>query len=103
MHFVVNPFRPFTDTLRGLSNSIDEIETSARLQVSSLVSNPNLIGETKMEQIAEGHARIEEYARGLQLPIAFVCIEQRWAAELGANHFVQPVLLLKRHFVMAWE
>lgn len=103
MHFVVNPFRPFTDTLRGLSNSIDEIEASAKLQVSSLVSNPNLIGETKMEQITEGHARIEAYARALQLPIAFVCIEQRWAAELGANHFAQPVLLLKRHFVMAWE
>jgi hypothetical protein len=103
MHFVVNPFRPFTNTLQGLSDSIGEIEASARLQVSGLVSNPNLIGETTIKQITGGHARIEAFARALHLPIAFVCIEQRWAAELGTNHFAQPVLLLERHFVMAWE
>jgi hypothetical protein len=103
MHFVVNPFRPFTDTREGLAGSIAEIEASARLQVTSLVSNPNLIAETTMLQITEGHARVEALARGLDLPIAFVCVEQRWADKLGVNHFSQPVLLLKRHFVMAWE
>jgi len=33
MHFVVNPFRPFTNTLDGLASSIEEIQASARLQV----------------------------------------------------------------------
>lgn len=103
MHFVVNPYRPFTDTAAGLKDSIAEIEASARLQVSSLVSNPNLIGETTVEHIVQGHARIEQFAQELGLPIAFVCVERCWEDALGANHFAQPVLTLERFFVMSWE
>ncbi len=104
MHFVVNPFRPFTGTLDGLRSSIEEIEASARLKVSSLVSNPNLIGETTLEHILQGHAAIERCARELDLPIAFVCVERRWldALEAGAA-FSQPVLPMDRNFVMSWE
>jgi hypothetical protein len=104
MHFVVNPYRPFTDTLDGLRGSIAEIEVSARLKVSSLVSNPNLIGETTLEQIIQGHARIEGFARALGLPIAFACVERRWIEALAADTgFSQPVLVVDRHFVMSWE
>lgn len=103
MHFVVNPYRPFTDTLAGLAASIAEIEQSARLQVTSLVSNPNLIGETTAERILHGHALIEQFAHELNLPVAFVCLERRWLAELGTNHFAQPVLPLERYFVPPWE
>lgn len=104
MHFVVNPYRPFTDTLDGLRGSIAEIEASSRLKVSSLVSNPNLIGETTLEQIIHGHARIEGFARALGLPIAFVCVERQWIEALAAGPgFSQPVLVVDRHFVMSWE
>ena len=103
MYFVINPFRPFTDTVEGVSRSIAEIEAGARLQVHSLVSNPNLIGETTMDHIIEGHATIERFAQALGLPIAFVCIERKWSSALGSNHFAQPVLVLDRHFVMSWE
>jgi hypothetical protein len=103
MYFVVNPYRPFTSTPEGLANSIAEIEASARLKVSSLVSNPNLIGETAARAIIDGHAQIEAFARDLGLPIAFVCMERHWLKALGTNHFAQPVLALDRHFVMSWE
>jgi hypothetical protein len=103
MHFVVNPYRPFTSTLEGLASSISEIEAGARLQVTSLVSNPNLIGETTMDSIVEGHARIEGFARALGLPIAFVCVERRWTKALAAVHFLQPIQVLDRYFVMSWE
>jgi hypothetical protein len=103
MHFVTNPYRPFTSTLAGLRQSIAEIEASSRLQVTSLVSNPNLIGETRPEQIAEGHTRIEAFAHALGLPLAFVCVERRWAEQFAGNHFAQPVLVLDRFFVQSWE
>lgn len=103
MHFVTNPYRPFTSTLAGLRQSIAEIEASARLQVSSLVSNPNLIGETTPEQITQGHARIEAFAKELGLPVAFICVERRWAEPFAGNHFAQPVLVLDRFFVQSWE
>lgn len=118
MHFVVNPFRPFTDTLDGLARSITEIEQSARLKVSSLVSNPNLMRETSAEVIVSGHAMIEGFARELGLSIAFVCVERRWASRFGSDGtsgrpsaedgpkrhaFAQPILVLDRFFVMSWE
>ena len=111
MHFVVNPYRPFTDTVGGLSSSIAEIEASARLKVSSLVSNPNLIGETTIEHVRHGHAKIERFAQALGLPIAFVCVERQWLDTLAPDSsgeppgelFSRPVLILDRHFVMSWE
>jgi hypothetical protein len=111
MHFVVNPFRPFTDTLDGLSASIAEIEASSRLRVTSLVSNPNLMGETTAETIIEGHAEVESFAESLGLPIAFVCVERRWNTESVAygqvgpllSHLSLPVLVLDRYFAMPWE
>ncbi len=111
MHFVVNPFRPFTDTLDGLASSIAEIEASSRLQVTSLVSNPNLMGETRADIILDGHAVIEGFAGALGLPIAFVCVERRWATQLGAQgqmssilpDLTHPVLVLDRYFAMPWE
>jgi hypothetical protein len=103
MHFVVNPYRPFTGTAEGLARSIDEIEASSRLRVTSLVSNPNIMGETSPEQILNGQARIEDFAQRVGLPIAFVCIERRWATELGPDPFGLPTLTLKRYFAMPWE
>lgn len=103
MLFVVNPYRPFTDTLQGLTDSIAEIEASARLEVTGLVSNPNLIGETSIEGIINGHAKLEGFAQALGLPIDFVCIERRWTDELESNLFKQPILTLDRAFMMPWE
>jgi len=103
MHFVVNPYRPFTNSLEGLARSIAEIEASARLQVTGLVSNPNLKGETTVELIVEGNAQIEEFARGLGLPIAMVCIDRAFADGFGSNHFAQPVMVLDRFLVQPWE
>lgn len=103
MHFVVNPYRPFTDTIEGLASSIAEIEAGARLKVTSLVSNPNLMGETTIEHIVEGHAKIEGFGQALGLPIAFVCIEHRWIDKLDTHRFAQPTLPLERLFIMSWE
>jgi hypothetical protein len=118
MHFVVNPFRPFTDTVEGLARSITEIEQSARLEVSSLVSNPNLMHETSADVIVRGHATIEAFARELGLSIAFVCLERCWAKGFESDGatgrpsavrgperhaFAQPILVLDRFFVMSWE
>lgn len=103
MHFVVNPYRPFTDSEEGVRSSIAEIEASARLQVTSLVSNPNLMGETNTEKVLAGHDRIVQIAAAMGLPLAFVCVEKERAAELGAHHFAQPLLVLDRFFVQPWE
>jgi hypothetical protein len=129
MHFVVNPYRPFTGTGEEVARSIAEIESSSRLKVTSLVSNPNLMGETTPEEIQKGHHAVEAFAHELDLPIAFVCVDCRWwrpERDREAGHrvagasgteapiarseptfdpssFVRPVLPLERCFVLPWE
>lgn len=103
MHFVVNPYRPFTSTAHQVASSIGEIATSARLEVTSLVSNPNLMGETTAEHIGRGHGLVEGFAEELGLPIAFVCVERRWMSQIGLDRFAQPILPLERFFVQPWE
>ncbi len=103
MHFVVNPFRPFTDTRQGLAGAIAEIEESARLRVTSVVSNPNLIGETTAREILDGHEMIRSFAQELGLPIAFVCIARQWATRLSQDDFGESLLILDRYFVQPWE
>jgi hypothetical protein len=103
MHFVVNPYRPFTSTVAGLSSSIAEIEESSRLKVTSLVSNPNLIGETTAEYIVQGHAQVQDLAAEMSLPIAFICVERRCLGKIDSDSFSQPVLVLERNFVQPWE
>ncbi len=103
MHFVVNPFRPFTSTLPALERSIAEIEASARLRITSLVSNPNLMQATNAEQILNGHRQVEQFARDLKLPLAMVCLMREWQGKLGAGVFSQPTLLLDRFMTHPWE
>jgi hypothetical protein len=103
MHFVANPYRPFTDSIAGIARSIAEIEASSRLRVTSIVSNPNLMGETTAAQIVAGHREIERSAQQLDLPIAFLCVERRWAGFLGSDHLSLPMLVLDRLMVPPWE
>lgn len=103
MYFVVNPFRPFTSTAAGVAASIAEIEASSRLRVTCLVSNPNLIGETTLSGILDGHAQLSDFARQLKLPIAFVCIERSWAGRIETAALSQPILTMDRFFIQPWE
>lgn len=103
MNFVVNPYRPFTDCTEGIAQAVAEIQGTARLQVTALVSNPNLIQETTLDKIVAGHRVVEEAAEALKLPVAFVSLRIDLAARVAANSFRQPVIPLRRFFVLPWE
>lgn len=103
MNFAVNPHRPFTDSVAGIARAVAEIQSTSRLRVTALVSNPNLIRETTLDMVVAGHRLIEEAAEALGLPVAFVSLRTDLAAQAAANTFRQPVMSLQRFFVMPWE
>jgi len=103
MNFVVNPYRPFTDSVEGIVQAVAEIQGTSRLKVTTLVSNPNLILETTVDMVVTGHRLVEEAAEALGLPVAFVSLRADLAAQLTSDTFRQPTLSLKRFFVMPWE
>jgi hypothetical protein len=103
MNFVVNPFRPQSATPEAVRSSIVEIERSSRLQVSALVSNPNLMGETDWQTVKVGHTVVTETARLTGLPIAFLALERSMADRLPEEWLTYEVLPLRRYFRLPWE
>ncbi len=103
MNFVVNPYRPFTDFVEGIARAVAEIQSTSRLRVTALASNPNLMRETTVDMVVTGHRLVEKAAEALGLPVAFVSLRADLAAQVIANTFRQPVMSLRRFFVMPWE
>ncbi len=103
MYVVVNPYRPFNATVERMAQTVQGMEESTRLKAGALVSNPNLIAETTLKTVDEGHRIVEQASRQLELPIAFLCIEERLVEKGVEERYTQPVLPLIRHFRPPWE
>lgn len=103
LYLVVNPFRPATATTTGIAEAAAGIERTARLPISGLVSNPNLVHETTLQHVVEGHATVVQAARTLGLPIVFLCVE---ASLLHTGELLTDrveVLPLERHLALPWQ
>ena len=100
--FVVNPFRPFTGTVEAIRQSLSAVEATARVKMTALVSNPNIMAQTTLHEVTSGHALVRLAAGELGLPIALMCIHEgapylsdRW--EDGT-----PILPLHRYMELDW-
>ncbi|ABI68709.1 hypothetical protein [Syntrophomonas wolfei] len=79
---VLNPYRPFSSDLDGVSQVKQLIELAARVRITGIISNPNLVEETNLKTIIEGHRQVQEFAAFLQLPVKFLCVEERFWDQL---------------------
>jgi hypothetical protein len=100
VHLVVNPFRPFMDTVDGIRAAVGEIEASARVHVSDLVSNPNLMSQSSPESFARGHRLVQAAGRALGLPIAFAVVSQRLSKTMDHCQLDVDLLVIQRFFPM---
>jgi hypothetical protein len=100
MFFVVNPFRPFMDSVHAIARAIQEVETSARLSVSALVSNPNLMAQSSLAVFQEGHAIVRAASRDLNLPIAFAAADESLYAQVLERFSDIDLLPICRFFRM---
>lgn len=98
--FVVNPYRPFMDSVPGIRDAIHEIEASAKVAVSHLISNPNLMSESTLELFHQGHTLVQEASQALDLPIAFAVAGARLAGQLNREEKGIQLLTIERFFLM---
>ncbi len=61
---VVNPLRPQTSTVSGCITMRNEIEKAARLTITGLIGNANLIDETSAEDIYSGYEFVQYRVAG---------------------------------------
>ena len=63
LYYVVNPYRPFSNTVERVMEMMERIQRRARLQVTGLVNNANLGEETGAEELLEGRTLLEKVSR----------------------------------------
>jgi len=100
---VVNPFRPFTDSLDGCLKIRQEIEAAAKLTVTGLVGNANLIDDTAPSDIQEGYDFVKRLSAESGLPLVFITAATDLIPRIDTDRFACPVLPINRQLVPPWR
>lgn len=100
---VVNPFRPFTDTVAGCLNVRDKIESASKISVTGIIGNANLMDETSVEDVYKGYDFASEVSNQSGLPLVFISVAFDLLSKIDSRRFGCPVLTIKRQLVPPWK
>jgi hypothetical protein len=99
---VVNPLRPFTNTIDGCLKIRDEIERAAKLTIGGIIGNANLIDDTSIEEINSGYDFVLALSEQSGLPLEFITAARDLLADFDLSRFSCPVLAIDRQLVPPW-
>ncbi|MBO8126209.1 MAG: hypothetical protein H0Z38_03120 [Firmicutes bacterium] len=105
---VVNPYRPFTSSPEQISSLVKRLEEAAGLRVTGLIANPNLLEETRFENIQKGLDPVQKAGEAIGLPVKFLAIsyelylEKKDSLEGLAESASLTLFPLKRHLLPPW-
>lgn len=102
MYQVINPFRPFSNTIDGCLTIREQIETASRLTVCGMISNANLIEETTPDIIYEGYRFVKELSKKSDTPLKWITAPIELMSKMDMNRFDCPVLPIERQLVPPW-
>ncbi len=97
MLFVVNGNRPFAETPDDIVRMLREIERTARVTATGLVSNTHLIDETTPDSLEAGVGLADEVAARTGLPVRFWAALSDVAAAADGRCADLPVLPMTRY------
>jgi hypothetical protein len=100
---VINPNRPYTDTITGCLKIRQEIEAKAKMAITGIVGNANLMEETTVDVILEGYEFCKQVAAAGKTPLDFITTPAALLTQLPKGVIQCPVLALKRQLVPPWK
>ncbi|QTA83118.1 p-loop domain-containing protein [Desulfonema limicola] len=100
---VVNPYRPFTDTIQGCIKIRREIEYASKLMINGIIGNANLIDETTSAEINKGYDFVKNLSKQTLLPLEFITSDRELIPKLDLKRFSCPVLPVSRQLVPPWK
>jgi hypothetical protein len=103
MLIVLNARRPFTADIEGSVRMKDEIEASARLKFTGIISNTHLMDDTTVQTVLEGLDLAREVGARIGLPIYFLSAMNDIVSQCDPGKIDVPVLRLDRALVKPWE
>jgi hypothetical protein len=100
---VVNPFRPFTETIPGCLKMREEIEKASKMKITGIAGNANMIDETKTDDIYSGYDFVRSLSEESNLPLEFITVPLELLPEINAEYFSCPILPIGRQLVPPWK
>ena len=100
---VINPNRPYTDTVSGCLRMRAAIEAKAKMAVTGIVGNANLMEETTAQDILTGYDFARRVADTGKVPLVFVTTPAALLTRLDKKDIHCPVLALRRQLVPPWK
>ena len=100
---VVNPLRPFTETIEGCLKIRAEIEKASRLSIDGLIGNANLMDETTSDHIYDGYDFVRTLSDRSGLPIEFITVARALLPLIDPRRFSCAVLPIERQLVPPWQ
>lgn len=98
---VVNPYRPFAGSLDDLLALKHMLETASRVPFTGIVSNPNLVEETTPGIVREGHGKVLEWAKVIDLPVNYLTVAEGLFNDLQPE-YTEVIHKLSLHFRPDW-
>ncbi|MFC1828526.1 cobalamin biosynthesis protein CbiA [Thermodesulfobacteriota bacterium] len=103
MFQVVNPFRPFTETVSGCLKIREEIEGAAKMTINGIIGNANLIDETTVDDLYRGYDFIQDLSSTSGLPVKFITAVTDLLPRLDKNRISCDILKIERQLVPPWK
>ena len=99
---VINPLRPFTNDVQGCLKMKAQIEAAAKLPVTGLISNANLLDETTPQIIYDGYNLVTRVSEATGLNIEFITASTRLLPQLDPERILCPILPIDRLLAPPW-
>ena len=99
---VINPNRPHTDTVDGCLKMRREIEKSAKIPITGIVGNANLMEETQKQDILDGYDFASRVAQAADVPLRFITVPAALLTRIDKRSIQCPMLAVRRQLVTPW-
>lgn len=97
--YVVNPYRPWSDSAEAVAETMRRVLGSARLERICVLANPNYGPHTTVGEIVSGIEKVRALVG--ELPIGFVCALEKHCAELE-KITEEPIIPIRLHTLPDW-
>jgi len=98
-YFVLNPYRPFTDTIEKAVEHISRLSKVSRRKIDYLINNANLGNETTLENIRYGERFVSEVSKRINIPVLATVV----ADGICFNAEKFPVFKIKKFLKTPWD
>ncbi|WP_245612728.1 cobalamin biosynthesis protein CobQ [Kosmotoga pacifica] len=98
-YFVINPYRPFTNTVEKTVEHLQRLSRVSRRRIDFLINNANLGRETTVENVLFGEKFISRVSELTNIPVAATVI----ADDLNFEEEKFPIFKIKKFLKTPWE